>query len=262
MPELPEAQVLSLQLKKALVNQVFRSYQTHDIAALQGDLNKLIGLTVTHIDRRAKNIVFHFSGYLLIVFLAMTGKVHVHELDTPSSKHDRIMLSFDKLKVAFNDTRRLGKVVVTELSAEAFFADWGPEPLTENFSASYLKSYIGKRTKSIKSLVMDNACVVGIGNIYACEILCAAKVHPAREARSLSWEEIERLVTAAKRILAMSIDKGGTTFRDYEHANGDAGGYQKHLLVYRQAACKGCGAEVQRIILAGRGSYYCPTCQK
>lgn len=262
MPELPEAHVLSLQLNQAVVPQVFRAYCLYDVEVVQGDLRKLVGLAVKHIDRRAKNIIFHFTGYLLIVFLAMTGKLHLHPLDTPARKHDRILLHFDSLQVAFNDLRRLGKLVMTDLSVSDFFSDWGPEPLSAQFSESYLHTYIGKRTRTIKALLMDNACVVGIGNIYACEILREAQVHPAREARSLSRAEIKGLVVATKRILAKSIAKGGTTFRDYEHANGDAGGYQAYLAVYRQSSCKKCGADIRKITLAGRSSYYCPTCQK
>lgn len=278
MPELPEVEVVRQGLSQALNPSQIPSPKLIGIHFFREDLRdsipiasclSLVGQTLKSVNRRAKYLIFQFPTGNLISHLGMTGtwrvvrteeaKEHVHRT------HDHICLNFSKLKLIYNDPRRFGifDFYQGDLSNYRRFIELGPEPLDQNWGVEQLANSLRGKTVAIKTALMDQRVVVGVGNIYACEILYRSGVRPQRSARRVRREELQRIVTETKLVLAESIRQGGSSISDF-HGIEEAGGlFQLSHLVYDRAGkpCQKCGQAIQKKVLNGRSSFWCRRCQ-
>jgi formamidopyrimidine-DNA glycosylase len=267
MPELPEVETTVRGLAKVLDGRRIASVEARrpDLRrALPKDLGqRLTGARVTGLSRRGKyGLVATDRGDTLVFHLGMSGCWRVD----PASiePHDHLLFTTDDgHRLALNDPRRFGSVDLVETDALAVwppFAALGPEPL--GLDPRELKRRLVGRTAAIKLLLLDQRIVAGLGNIYVCEALYRAGIHPKRAGGSLSLPRIERLVAAIEAVLAEAIAAGGSSLRDFASPNGDLGYFSKRFAVYdREGKACGCGGTVRRIVQGGRSTFYCPRCQ-
>ena len=198
--------------------------------------------------------------------LGMSG--HLTLLDrteVPATKHDHVDIIFDTHRLRYNDQRRFGLIMFAEnIHSCTLLNRLGPEPLSTDFTPEYLVAALKNKKSTIKQLIMDNHIVVGVGNIYASEALFGANISPLRSGISLSLGELNTLVTEIRRVLTLAIELGGSTLRDYRHADGNLGYFQNVHKVYGKAgkACTVCGNNIIELRLGQRNSFYCPVCQK
>lgn len=272
MPELPEVETVCRGLNRIIPPRS----QLAEVQVHRGDLRKpvdevkmraLIGQPLLGVRRRAKYLLFDFPDRVLINHLGMTGSWR-RLRPGEDKKHDHCLLRFSNgTDVVFNDPRRFGVLEVVDRGAESAhpsLRSLGPEPLSPAFNAEYVFRSIRKRKTSIKSWLMDQRRVVGVGNIYACEALFRAGIRPQRAAGKLSRAEAAGLVKGVRGVLRAAIGKGGTTFRDFKQAGGEAGGYYGNLAVYDRKGkpCRKCKAPIRHAMIAGRSTYWCRECQK
>lgn len=272
MPELPEVEVTKRGIEPSLLNHVISDVIYDDKSlrkSFSPDLKKLINSKVEKVERRAKYIVITTTQGYLLIHLGMTGHLRVNQEVVSLGLHDHFELIIeDKASIVLNDTRRFGLVEYYPLDKPPYeckpLKDLGIEPFSPNFNAQYLYSKLQRLKKSIKQSLMDNAIVVGIGNIYASEVLFACKISPLRSAKDISLDECKLLVENIIKILKSSIEKGGTTIRDFEGADGKLGYFVQNLNVYGHEGenCKRCNQKIVSITQGQRSTFYCPNCQK
>lgn len=232
---------------------------------------RLTGRQVTGLRRRAKYLLIDLDGGdSLLLHLGMSGRMSIsparpNALET----HDHVVFYTEAGPVVrFNDARRFGSLDWIEPGGEAahpLLRDLGPEPLGDGFTAATFAAALTGRSAPIKSVLLDQRKLAGVGNIYACEALYQAMVHPARPAKDLTYTEVSRLVAAVKEVLAVAIAAGGSSLRDHQQPNGELGYFQHRFQVYGRAgaACPRCGvpALIERLVQSGRSSFFCATCQ-
>jgi formamidopyrimidine-DNA glycosylase len=227
----------------------------------------LTGRRLLGVGRRAKYLLLAIEGGLtLILHLGMSGSLRVLPAATPRRPHDHLDLVLDSGQaLRFNDPRRFGSLHWTrdDPARHPLLRRLAPEPLGPKFTADYLWRVTRGRRTAIKSLLMNAQLVVGVGNIYASETLFRAGIRPRRQARGLRREEVARLVAAVRAVLAMAIEVGGTTLRDYVGADGNPGAFRQQLFVYERAGepCRVCASPVRHAVVAQRSTYWCATCQ-
>ncbi len=267
------------------------------------DLDSLIDYTLQNVERRAKYLILTFvpkSGLLensqiktdnnssqcqrqLIIHLGMSGSLQQHPSGTDKRKHDHLVVTFDNAngiqsQLHYHDPRRFGAVLWYKDYSAKLLDHLGPEPLSNEFTADYLYQLIQRSnsdettdkktkkrpiTRAIKSVIMEQQAVVGVGNIYATESLYLAAIHPATPAHELSYKQIVILVEHIKVILRRAIELGGSTLRDFTVASGQTGYFQQTLNVYGKQgeSCPHCDTALDNIKLNGRASVFCPSCQ-
>ena len=274
VPELPEVETIRRgvipQLVGCTVKRVVVSNRKLRLPVPRAKLKAWVqGSQVKTVDRRAKYLLVNMSsGAILVLHLGMTGRLAFFTNGAPRRPHDHLRFFLDSgLELRFNDVRRFGSVQVLTPGdgvAAQTFSGLGVEPLGPDFSTPYVMKMSRNRTKPIKNFLMDAKVVVGIGNIYANEILFVAGIHPTRAAGTLGKATWDRVVKASKQVLEEAIACGGTTISDYVNSAGEAGYFQCELKVYGRGGemCQRCGSEITRIVLAGRASFFCPSCQK
>ncbi len=226
----------------------------------------IVGMTVNSLNRRGKYLDFVLEkGRHLLMHMGMSGRLfQMEEENAADEPHMHLVIHLDNnYKLVYQDARRFGGVWLI-YDAGSFFEKLGVEPLSSAFNAAYLERVIRNRKVPIKSLILDQRLIAGVGNIYADEALHEAHISPERSAGSLHKQEIARLVKALKKVLGLGIQQRGTTLRDYRDGNNQSGGFQDYLKVYgrHQQPCSGCGQILQRTRIGGRSSHYCPHCQK
>lgn len=275
MPELPEVEVtrrgLMAQLPGQRITGVWcSSYRLRsDIPRRQLD-EHIVGQRVQTIDRRAKYLLIRLeNGAVLVIHLGMTGKLSLVDEQVPRHKHDHLVLHLvPGGQLRFNDSRRFGALVVWSASEaqereRQFSQAQGMEPLGPEFCAQTLARLAQNRQVPVKSFLMQSNSIAGIGNIYANEILFAARIHPLMPANRLLLAQWQRVVQATREILHQAIAAGGSTIADFLGTNGHPGYFQLQLKVYgrKGQGCQVCGALIEKIVLAGRSTFYCPACQ-
>lgn len=270
MPELPEVETTVAGLRTVLDGQRLRHVEARraDLRhAMPVDLRqRLTGARITGLARRAKyGLIDTDRGDTLIFHLGMSGRWRVDPDDV--QKHDHLLLDTENgRRVALYDPRRFGSVdLVRTDSLDSFgpFIRMGPEPLGPDFSAIYLRKVLEGKTASIKSALLDQRIVAGLGNIYVCEALNMAGISPTRAAGAVSSAALKRLVTAIREVLTRAIAAGGSTLRDYARPDGELGYFSHQWRVYgREGEGCPCGGLVMRRIDGGRSTFYCPKCQK
>lgn len=277
MPELPEVESVVQGLNQMILGEKIKTVEVRwpriiESPAVEEFKNQLEGQIIEEIKRRGKFILFYLTDDVLISHLRMEGKYQVvdpkNEVEDPfDSKHTHVIFHLESgEELRYLDVRKFGRMSLVPKGQEfkhKSLAKLGPEPVAEEFKLDAMQEFLTRRTKAIKGVLLDQHIVVGIGNIYADEILYEAKIHPSRPANSLTAAEEELLYKAIISILAKAVKKGGTTIRSYENAFGENGNYQDYLKVYGKTGedCPRCGTPIEKIKVAGRGTHFCPTCQ-
>jgi formamidopyrimidine-DNA glycosylase len=221
------------------------------------------------VERRAKNVLLRLEDRAVVaVNLGMTGRLLVYAAPPPRRErpaHAAVRLRFETGgHLVFDDQRRFGTVeVLTGASWEERSALMGPEPLDPSFTATRLRERLATSRSPVRSWLLDQRRIAGVGNIYAAEALYLAGIHPKRPARDIGEAEARALHRALRSVLQAAIDHGGTTIRDYRNAEGDAGEFAVRLRVYGRegAPCHQCGTDVRRVVFSNRSAFFCPVCQ-
>jgi formamidopyrimidine-DNA glycosylase len=274
MPELPEVQTVVNELQERLTGRRFAEgatflwERTAGFPAGTEFAERLAGREVTGMRRRAKYILADLdSGEQLVIHLRMTGNLHFADPSDPLHPHLRARLPLiDGQELRFADTRKFGRLYLgtpEELALVIPLHRLGPEPLDDDFTAEVLRARLSRRHGAIKAALLDQELLAGLGNIYVDEALFRARIDPRRPADSLSESEIEALHAGILASLHQAIGSGGTSFRDYLSTYGRKGDNEENLQVFRRhgEACPRCGNPLQRIVVGGRGTHFCPTCQ-
>lgn len=271
MPELPEVETTCQGLKKALCGQAIVATTVRNSALrypVNADLaDKLINNTIIDLYRRAKYLILRLNYGHLLIHLGMSGHLRMTQCEHPAKKHDHIDIELCNNSILrYHDPRRFGIVLWFEQAPEEhpLLNKLGPEPLLDEFNADYLFKQCSKRKSAIKTIIMNNQVVVGVGNIYACESLFKAKIHPKRSASTLKLNECQRLVDAIKLVLTEAIKQGGTTLKDFFSSDGKPGYFSQSLAVYgRQGnSCYQCKQELLSCKIGQRNTVYCNHCQR
>lgn len=293
MPELPEVETLRLDLEKVLLDKEIISLDVLTVKTAKNGAaffkKKLVGQKIKSIARKGKLLIFEISrpDTFLLAHLKMTGQfiylendkkiVGGHSLKEGNffesvggslpNKHTRIIFNFvDGSALFFNDLRKFGylKIVDRKELNLILLNNYGPEPLTPDLSLDYLRETLKKRARTIKAVLLDQRIVAGLGNIYVDEALFLSGILPERKSSSLKLKEIISLIKAINQVIALSLKHRGTTFKDFRDAKGNKGNFSKLLKVYGRGGkkCYNCGTEIKKIKVAGRGTHYCPICQK
>lgn len=267
MPELPEVETTVRGLAHVLKGRRIERIEARrpDLRrALPLDLGqRLVGARVIGLGRRAKyGLIETDRGDVLVFHLGMSGHWRIDPVET--AKHDHFIMETDEgRRLALNDPRRFGSLDLLrtdELAAWPPFRALGPEPL--DLTARELKRRLSGRTAAIKLALLDQGIVAGLGNIYVCEALYRAGIHPRRPAGSISLARLERLVRAIHDVLAEAIAAGGSSLRDFVAPGGELGYFSKSFAVYdREGEPCACGGVVKRMVQGGRSTFYCPKCQ-
>lgn len=270
MPELPEVETTRLGIAPYLVG--------HRIVALTirqprlrwpipSTLRRdLPGQRIDSIERRAKYLLAHTEAGSALLHLGMSGSLRVFDADVPVGAHDHFDWRLDSGRILrYTDPRRFGCLLWQKPgSVHPLLADLGPEPLDDIFDGAHLWKMSRGRSAPVKTFLMDQHVIVGVGNIYAAEALFAAGIHPNRAAGSVSLTRYDRLADEVKRILGHAIERGGTTLRDFLRPDGEPGYFERELFVYGRAGepCKVCGTKIRAVVLGQRSTFYCPRCQR
>jgi formamidopyrimidine-DNA glycosylase len=274
MPEMPEVETVRRRLAPVLEGATIERAEivdprlTRPVApAFVAD--RLVGETVATVDRRGKYLLWRLaSGRTLVVHLRMTGSFrHAPTGELPDDAHRRATLGLDTgAEVGYRDVRRFG---TWELLDEGHLRPYlstrlGPEPLAPSFSAARLARLTEGRRAPVKAFLLDQRRLAGIGNIYADEALWRARIHPLRPTGELDADEIARLHRAVRAALRRGVELQGSTLRDYVTPDGDGGGMQDEFHVYGRLGepCDRCGRPIERIVVGGRGTWFCPRCQR
>ena len=275
MPELPEVETITNALRPHLINKNLVSIIPRtemlryplDI----GDYPALVESQIKSVRRRAKFIVIELScSFSILIHLGMTGSIRIENSGGKLIRHDHLILKLDDDKsMIFNDPRKFGSVKVYKIEQSGQFPEilkpLPPEPLDDSFNNDYLLPIVKGRSKAIKSVLMDNKLVTGVGNIYACEALFLAGINPMKSSSKLSKKQCQNLINSIKTVLTDSIKLGGTTISDYKKVDGSEGKYSLKLKVYgkeRESCVNKCGSTIKRIKTCGRSTYYCTHCQR
>lgn len=270
MPELPEVETVVRGLREPLVGRTIQSawldwpnslvHPTPEEFAAQ-----IAGQSVQRIDRRGKYILITLDGATLIIHLKMTGRLYVTPDDTSHDAdrwvHFRFQLD-NAHQLRFSDARKFGRVILTP-DPEWVIGKLGPEPLEDDFTLDIFTARISNRSGVMKSLLLNQSFVAGIGNIYADEALFRAGIHPLRTADTLTADEMVRLHTSIRAALLAGITHEGASINWYRKPDGTPGESQKHFYAYGQTGqpCQQCGTPIERIVVGQRATHYCPTCQ-
>ncbi len=283
MPELPEVETVRRGLCPVMEGQVIARADVNrpdlrwpfppDMAA------RLTGQKVERLRRRSKYILVDLSsGESLLIHLGMSGRMlisgdplgqFVHDHPSPE-KHDHVVLHMaNGARITFNDPRRFGAMDLLDTQnadAHKLLSAIGPEPLGNDFHEAHLVSALKGRNMPIKSALLDQRIVAGLGNIYVCETLYRARIHPARKAGRISAARVAGLVPIIRQVLEEAITAGGSTLRDFKQADGELGYFQHSFDVYGREGepCRtdGCNGQIGRIVQSGRSSFYCSQCQR
>jgi formamidopyrimidine-DNA glycosylase len=281
VPELPEVETVARDLRGLVLGAVItgatcswaRTLRTHSPTAIGP---ALAGRTIESVGRRAKLLVVGLSGSaVMTIHLKMTGQLFVVLATTPPDPYVRLTLSLaDGREVRFRDIRKFGRIglygldratgePVTEDGGAAVFAGFGPEPLDDAFTLRAFRRRLRDRRGRLKSLLLDQSFIAGVGNIYADEALWAARLHPLRSAATLRPPDERRLHEELRRILAEAVERRGSSVDDYTAPEGD-GAMQERLLVYQRTGepCARCGRTIRRIVVGARATHFCSWCQR
>jgi formamidopyrimidine-DNA glycosylase len=274
MPELPEVQTVVDELGHRLTGRQFADGATflwsrtagYPDAAVFG--TRLSGRTVVKMRRRAKYIIAELdNGELFVTHLRMTGNLHFARPGDPDHRYLRARLPLvDGGELRFADMRKFGRLylgTLQEISAVTAIGRLGPEPLETDFTVDVLRESLTRRRGAVKAALLDQSVVSGLGNIYVDEALFRARIDPRRAAGSLSERDLQALHAGIGAALRQALANGGTSFRDYLSVAGARGENEPNLQVFRHHGepCPRCGDPLQRIVVAGRGTHFCPRCQ-
>ncbi len=287
MPELPEVEIVRQSLHKKIKEKSVKKVIIRNRNLrfkIPSDFESFLkNKKIIEVSRFSKYLIIHFQNedYCLI-HLGMSGTIHILDNKKPQKftntsfyhspflpkKHNHAEFVFDSLKVIYNDPRRFGffELIKNHQDLKKRFKLMGPEPFSDKFNLNYLVNYFKNKNKDIKSFLLDQRFVSGIGNIYASEILFASKINPFKKAKRLNKNECLNIILNSKKILQQAINKGGSSIRDFKDILGNKGNFQKEFKVYQQegANCKRtkCKGIIKKKITSNRSTFFCDSCQK
>ena len=272
MPELPEVETVRRGLEKLILGKKITTIDIRYPKMIKTDLDQfqkeLPGQVVKSMGRRGKYLLFYLTDKVLISHLRMEGKYFYYPDQVPERKHAHVLIHFeDGGTLVYEDVRKFGtmELLAPELLDSYFISKkLGPEPSEQDFDLESLKLALKKSKKPIKPHLLDQTLVAGLGNIYVDEVLWRAKVHPSRTSNSLTTQEARKVHDETINVLGQAVEKGGSTIRTYTNAFGEDGTMQELHQVYDKAgqACSRCGTSIEKIQLGGRGTHFCPNCQR
>ena len=274
MPELPEVETVRRLIEPHCLNQRITGVTLREFSGVLethlpiDPLELLLGATITGVQRRGKYLLFPLdSGLWMTIHLRMTGRLIVHSAGEEPIRFEHIALHLGSGEdLRFGDQRKFGRVsVLDEAAISVLSARLGPEPFDKRLTALVLQDRLKRRTGSIKGALLDQGLMAGLGNIYVDEALWRSRIHPLHPSNQLDEESLQRLLRAIRHVLKRSIENQGTTFSSFENPYGESGKNAEHLKVYGRvkdrAICDRCHGPLSRIVVAGRGTTFCPNCQ-
>lgn len=267
MPELPEVETVRRTLKNFILQKQIEDIVVHYDNIVQGDTKEFIqtvkGQTITDIDRMGKYLIFKLDTDAIISHLRMEGKYNIVTADTPLNKHEHLTFKFkDGSQLRYQDTRKFGRLTLANIETYAIdtpLNKLGPEPKDALVEQVYPKLH--KSNLPIKTLLLDQTILAGIGNIYDNEICFTMGMNPYTPGKKLTKKRVKELIEVSTAILNKAIDQGGTTIHSFD-ANGITGLFQVQLQVHMQKICPTCGGIISKEKINGRGTYYCKKCQR
>ena len=272
MPEIAEVETVRNTLKTQILNKKIGDVNIIYSKMIESNLNdfknNLIGNEFIDIKRRGKWLIFELHDYYLLSHLRMEGKFFLKNNNDKIVKHEHIIITFDdNTDLRYHDTRKFGKMNLIkkeDLENTEAIKKQGEEPFSKNLTKDYLLNKFKNKNIPIKTLLLDQTIISGLGNIYANEVLFEARVNPLKLGKQISLEECQRIVDATNHIIKEAIKMGGTTIKSYTSSLGVTGLFQQKLKVHKQDGkkCHNCSLEIEKIKIAGRSTYYCKQCQK
>jgi len=287
MPELPEVEIVKKSLAKKIeqkkIKKVIIKNRNLRFKIPQKFEELLQNKIIKKVTRFSKYLILNFSdGSFCLIHLGMSGTIHLIKKNNSSKftnvsfynspnlpkKHNHVEIQFQDLKVIYNDPRRFGffKFINNKQELINRFSHLGPEPFFKDFNLDYLLKYFFNKRKDIKSFLIDQKFVSGVGNIYASEILFFCKINPKTYAMKLSKNECKKIITFSKSVLNKAIQKGGSSIRDFKNTSGENGNFQKEFKVYQRANLNcvrsKCTGKIKKIFISNRSTFFCNTCQK
>ncbi|MCY8497205.1 DNA-formamidopyrimidine glycosylase [Bacillus atrophaeus] len=274
MPELPEVETVRRTLTGLVRGKTIKSVEIRwpniikRPAEPEEFARNLIGETIQSIGRRGKFLLFHLDHFVMVSHLRMEGKYGLHQAEDPDDKHVHVVFTMtDGTQLRYRDVRKFGTMHLFhpgEEMRELPLSQLGPEPDDKEFTDAYLKERLMKTNRAVKTALLDQKAVVGLGNIYVDEALFRAGIHPETKANQLSAQKIKKLHEEIKNTLQEAIDAGGSTVRSYINSQGEIGMFQLRHFVYgkKDKPCKTCGTMISKIVVGGRGTHFCAKCQK
>jgi len=275
MPELPEVETVRRTLKELTLCKIIKKVAVTWPKMIKKPENAeqfcdaLKGQQIEDVQRRGKFLLIVTTDYTIVSHLRMEGRYGLFQKEDPVDKHTHVIFYFeDGTELRYKDVRKFGTMHLFKKGEEHMalpLSQLGPEPFdSSSFTILKLTEGLSKTTRSIKTALLDQKIVVGLGNIYVDEALFRSGIHPERVANTLNREEIERLYKEIIATLSEAVEKGGSTIRSYVNTQGQIGMFQLELFVYGRKGedCKKCGVPLERIIVGGRGTVFCPKCQK
>ncbi|MEC9484991.1 MAG: DNA-formamidopyrimidine glycosylase [Candidatus Izemoplasma sp.] len=271
MPELPEVETVKRSLKHLVAGKTIRDVDVFipkmvRNTSIEQFKSILENTTIADISRIGKYLLFHLGDWFLISHLRMEGRYFIKPLDQGKDKHEHVIFYFqDGLTMRYHDTRKFGTFDLIKQSDLPDFEPiqkMGPEPFDDRMTVDYLYPILKRKTIAIKSALLDQNIIAGLGNIYVNEVLFLCGLHPETPSHNIRKKDVKNIIKYSRNVLTEAIKQGGTTIRSYTSSLGVTGRFQQQLNVHGQDICKQCGQEILKIKVGGRGTYYCKKCQK
>ena len=272
MPEIAEVETVRNTLKQRILNKEIKDVNIIYSRMIESDLTEfkkvLIGNSFKDIRRIGKWLIFDLGDYYLLSHLRMEGKYFIKTNDEPIEKHEHVIFTFkDNTDLRYHDTRKFGRMNLIKkekLYETEAIKKQGYEPFDKKLTSSYLLEKFKNKKLPMKTLLLDQTIISGLGNIYADEVLFAAKINPLKKGTEITKEECERIIESSKKIIEEAIKLGGTTIKSYTSSLGVTGRFQQKLKAHKKEGkpCSVCGKPITRIKVGGRSTYYCKNCQK
>ncbi len=272
MPEIAEVETVRNTLKGRILNKKITDVKVHYKNMIESDINTfakdLINDEFIDIKRKGKWLIFETNNKYLLSHLRMEGKFFIKDANEAKGKHEHVTIYFeDNTTLRYEDTRKFGRMNLVkkeDLETTESIAKQGFEPGDKNLTSSYLLDKFKNKRLPIKTVLLDQTIISGLGNIYVNEVMFYAKINPLKEAKNISKEECDLIVKGSDEIIREAIKMGGTTIKSYTSSLGVTGRFQQNLKVHKREgeACLVCGSIILNIKIGGRSTYYCPECQK
>ena len=272
MPELAEVETVRNTLKKRILNKKIKDINIIYSKMLDNSedefKNILVNNEFINILRKGKWLIFELKDHYLLSHLRMEGKYFIKNSDDLIEKHEHIIISFsDNTDLRYHDTRKFGRMKIIkkeDLEKTEEIKKQGFEPMDDKLTVNYLKEKFKNKKIPVKTILLDQTIISGLGNIYADEVLYASKINPLKEAKNLNDSELENIIKESKQIILKAIREGGTTIKSYTSSLGVIGNYQNYLKVHTKEGyvCEVCKEKIKKIKIGGRSTYYCSKCQK
>lgn len=269
MPELPEVETVKETLKKSVKGKIIKDVNIYynniiEYPSIEEFKKNIINQTIKDIERRGKWLMFKLDDYYLLSHLRMEGRYYIKHGEEVG-KHEHVVFKFNDFDLRYVDTRKFGRMYLLPIK-DAFnmkpLNELGLEPWDTSLTTKYLEEKYKNKKLPIKTVLLDQSIITGIGNIYDDEVLFMSKINPYKKASLLNDKELQSIIDNTKIVLEKAIKLGGTTIRSYESSEGVHGRFQNELLIHGQAICPTCNENVTKVHINGRGTYYCEKCQK